>query len=108
MPRMDKLSPHHTMWTGDHDVGGVRYHTTDIVSWDRDVIILCTGGWKDVTTKRKMNQAARQFGLGYGVHQRKHCWYVSRWDAAASRWYDEQPFDGDVFVIVRKCKQVAA
>lgn len=30
-----------------------------------------------VTTKRKMNQAANQFGLGYGVFQRKGDWFVT-------------------------------
>lgn len=74
MPRMDRLSNHKTTW----DASGVTYVSTRIVSWNDDTVTLRDGGWRSVTTKRKMVQAARQFGLGYTVSQRKGDWYVTR------------------------------
>ena len=54
----------------------VRYHRTDIVKATPSTITLNTGGWKTVTTKTRMNQAANQFDLKYSVVQRKGTWYV--------------------------------
>jgi hypothetical protein len=101
MSRLDRLSPYKTkvMCTNGHI--SVVYHETLIVEATPNTVTLDTGGWRSVTTKRKMNQAARQFGLGYGVHQRKGEWYVSRWNARTSEWCNERPFDGDTFVFIR-------
>ena len=53
------------------------YHNTAVVTaWDDGRIVLCTGGWRTTTTKTAMNQAAKQFGLGFGVCQEKGEWYV--------------------------------
>lgn len=76
MPRMDKLSEYRTTWFDDGDKGGVTYVRTQIVSWTHDTVTLNSGGYETVTTKRKMNQAANQFALGFGVYQRKGKWYV--------------------------------
>jgi len=58
----------------------VKYHNTEIVRTDtvrnRLKVTLDHNGWKGVTTKRKMNQAANEFLLGFGVHQADHVWYV--------------------------------
>jgi len=54
----------------------VRYHSTDVVVVHNGEVTLNTNGWKTVTTKRRMNQAANQFGLGYYVFQEHHDWYV--------------------------------
>ena len=73
----NKLSTYKTAWTEDaNGVGSVIYTNTIIVSWDNDTITLRSGGWETVTTKRKMNQASHQFGLGFGVYQRDHVWLV--------------------------------
>ena len=56
--------------------GRVIYHETPIVQWTPEQITLRTGGWRTVTTKRKMNQASLQFGLGFQVFQRKFDWFV--------------------------------
>jgi hypothetical protein len=57
----------------------VTYVSTQIVRVNRDdTITLNTGGYETVTTKRKMNQAAAQFHLGYSVWQRDHQWYVTK------------------------------
>lgn len=57
----------------------VTYVSTQIVRVNRDdTITLDTGGYQTVTTKRKMNQAAAQFRLGYSVWQRDYQWYVTK------------------------------
>jgi hypothetical protein len=55
----------------------VVYHSTPIVSFNADRIILDHGGWMTETTKRRMNQAANQFGLGFQVYSRNFSWYAS-------------------------------
>jgi len=54
----------------------VRYHDTDVVTVKNGEVALNTGGWKTVTTKRRMNQASNQFGLNYHVFQEDNEWYV--------------------------------
>jgi hypothetical protein len=76
MPRTDRLSNYRTTWHGNVAEGGVTYVSTEIVKWDDKSVTLNSGGWRTVTTKRKMNQAARQFILGYRVEQKKGEWSV--------------------------------
>jgi hypothetical protein len=73
----------------------VRYHDTDVVSFDAESVELNTGGWKTATTKTRMNQAANQFGLPYRVYQKDHAWFVRFSNG------DSVPFMGDVFTLVR-------
>ena len=54
----------------------VRYHSTDVVVFDEKAITLNSGGWLTVTTKTRMNQASRQFDLGYHVFQKNSDWFV--------------------------------
>jgi hypothetical protein len=72
----NKLSNYRTTWFDNGDHGGVTYAQTNIVSWRDGVVTLKSGGWETVTTKRKMNQAAMQFGLNYGVYQKDYDWFV--------------------------------
>lgn len=69
MPQMHKLSNYKT--TIETRAGKTRivYHSTCIVEFDEKQIILRTGGWDTVTTRRKMNQASRQFDLGFTVYR---------------------------------------
>ena len=78
MSRYNKLSRYMTKVTRANDGGmTVTYHSTPIVHVDPEgVITLNSGGWRSVTTKRKMNQAANEFGLAYSVYQRKGEWFV--------------------------------
>lgn len=76
MPRMDKLSTYRTNIMATGDRLSVVYASTLIVDKVGNEITLDSGGWQTVTTKRKMNQAARQFGLGYSVYQREFKWFV--------------------------------
>ena len=60
-------------------VGGiltVKYHNTEVVTATNNFIRLDTGGWRTVTTKTRMNQASRQFDLGYTVYQKRQEWFV--------------------------------
>lgn len=77
MPSMDKLSSYCTTIATDGDATRITYHRTPIVTFDADNVTLRTGGWDTVTTRRKMNQAARQFGLGFSVYRDKGESYVS-------------------------------
>ena len=86
-----KTAIHHN--TGkDNDRIQVWYHSTCVVEFNSHLIKLCTGGWKTVTTKRRMNQASNQFGLGYGVYQKKGDWFVDYKGKTV-------PFDNDVLTL---------
>lgn len=76
MARMDKLSTYCTTVAKTDEGLIVTYHSTPIVTVDGDLITLKTGGWDTVTTRRKMNQAARQFGLRYSVYRKDGTTYV--------------------------------
>ena len=54
----------------------IKYHQTDVVSFNKNLIILDTGGWYTATTKTRMNQASNEYGLGYQVYQEKGKWFV--------------------------------
>ena len=56
-----------------------RFHATDIVAWDNDILYLHHGGYMTVTTKARMNQVATQFDLRYHVNQDNFNWYLSLW-----------------------------
>ena len=97
MPRMDKLSPYRTHWTDDgkgHIV--VVYVQTAIVTTTQDTVTLNSGGYRTVTTKRKMVQAANQFGLGYTVSQRKGEWTVTRLGRSPEGYPSADPKHGAI------------
>ena len=62
----------------DNGTTKVILYSTKIVEWNhnRDSIILNNGGWMTVTTKRRMNQVAEKFDLGFTVYQKDFEWYV--------------------------------
>ena len=77
MARNDKVGTHKThIYTSD-GYTCIRYHSTEVVKFNDDEIILNSGGWQTVTTKLRMNQASNQFRLGFYVHQRQHEWFVT-------------------------------
>ena len=59
------------------DGTSVTYHETEVVNFDENKIVLDSGGWKTVTTKRRMNQISSQYNLGYSVVQKKNKWFVN-------------------------------
>ena len=54
-----------------------RYCSTDIVSFDDKWITLDHGGYMTATTKRRMNQVAEAFDLGFKVYQKDYEWFVT-------------------------------
>ena len=79
MSQQSKIGKHATKVTKDGTTSTVRYWATDVVkvNWDTGIITLNTGGWWTGTTKLRMNQASREWGLGYHVYQDKGTWFVS-------------------------------
>lgn len=77
MSRNDKLSNYKTAVYDAKGFTNVLYHNTIVVSYNDESISLNSGGYRTVTTKRKMNQASNQFNLEYSVFQKKGDWYVT-------------------------------
>lgn len=77
MSRSDKLSTYKTTVASGGNYTIVTYHRTQIVKYNSEEIILDFGGWDSVTTRRKMNQASRQFNLGYSVFRHKGRTYIN-------------------------------
>lgn len=93
MARMDKLSTYRTNIMATADRLAVVYASTLIVDKVGDSITLDSGGWQTVTTKRKMNQASRQFALGYSVYQRNYKWFVDLPNGATVPFEDGMSFN---------------
>ncbi len=68
MAQQHKVGAHKTrIYTDDTGYTCVLYHSTNVVKYNNDYIILNTGGYYSNTTKLRMNQASNQCGLGYRV-----------------------------------------
>jgi hypothetical protein len=79
----------------------VRYHNTDVVTFNDEYVILRTGGWQTNTTRTRMNQASNQFRLGLQVFQKDFSWYVQIGESVT-------PFIGDEFKVSRESIRRAA
>ena len=66
----------------------VKYHKTPVVRFNPFEIILDSGGWMTVTTKRRMNQASREFNLGYNVFAVRSEWYINFKDKSRIEFFD--------------------
>jgi len=95
MSQTQTVGSHKTTVCEKQGVLSVVYHNTEVVRADSDTITLNTGGWKTVTTKTRMNQAANQFDLDYSVFQKSGKWYVDYNGATI-------PFDGASLILPRK------
>lgn len=60
----------------ENGITKVYYHNTCIVEFSNNHVLLNTGGWNTVTTKRRMNQVSEWFNLGFTVYQKNFIWYV--------------------------------
>lgn len=67
---------HTTQGIDDEGYRYVQYHTTKVVRWNNDEIILFTNGWLTQTTRTRMNQTSNQFGLGFRVYQKDFNWWI--------------------------------
>ena len=54
----------------------VQYHSTVVVAFNDNKIVLNNGGWFTNTTKIRMNQTSNQFKLGFNVFQKNFSWFV--------------------------------
>lgn len=72
----------------------VTFYGTQIVSVSPYTVWLNTGGYFTATTKRHMNHASDEFGLGYSVYQVKGEWYVKHGSGVI-------PFDGNICILNR-------
>ncbi len=77
LDRTMRIGAHKTQVSTDQGVTRVRYHSTDVVKFDADEIVLNSGGWMTNTTKSRMNQTANEFRLGFTVSQKDFIWYVN-------------------------------
>lgn len=77
MARSDKVGKVATKVTTISGRTAVQYHATEVVVFDQNTITLNSGGWQTVTTKRRMNQVANEYGLPFQVFQRKGDWFVT-------------------------------
>lgn len=93
--RIRKLRGRSTVRYTDGDgIERIRYHDTDVLTFNADgSIILDSGGYETVTTKRRMNEYAPH---GFGVHQDKHVWYVSQYHGNGIHGPAIRYFDGMV------------
>lgn len=78
MPSTSRLSRYRTIVLHDAATGivAVTYIRTRIVHASPAGIVLNSGGYRTVTTKRKMCQTAAEFGLNFSVFQKNHEWFV--------------------------------
>ena len=72
-----QIGQYKTVVLADDGKTKVVYYVTAVVTFDKDAIILDTGGWWTRSTKTRMNQASRQFDLGYQVHQVLNIWVIT-------------------------------
>jgi len=88
MSRTNTIGAHKTVVFTEAGWTRVVYHTTCVVRWNHETIVLDSGGWQTATTKLRMNQAARQFGLGFSVYQSDYTWFVALDDGSTIPFVD--------------------
>jgi hypothetical protein len=90
------IGTHKTKISRDDGVIRVKYHNTDVVTYEpnRGTVTLNTGGYFTATTKKRMNQAAEHYGLGFKVKQVDWTWYVELENK------ELLTFDGNTLVIL--------
>ena len=68
---------HTTVYTDDDGTTHCVYHETEVCSLTRDrKLTLRTGGWNTATTKRRMNDFAKEYDLPVKVAQDSVGWFV--------------------------------
>ena len=76
MASIDTIGSHKTSVFTHENTTFVKYHWTNVVSFNEDTITLNTGGFETNTTKTRMNQTSNQFNLGFRVYQKNFDWFV--------------------------------
>ena len=88
MAQNQKLGSHKTSIFVEDNMTKVIYHRTLIIKWNKDIIVLNSGGYNTVTTKLRMNQASNQFDLGIYIYQKDFVWYVKLSNGKTIEFYD--------------------
>lgn len=70
------IGTHRTTIAQDNGSTVVTYHSTQVVSFNDRMINLRSGGHNTATTKRRMNEVSKAFGLGLQVYQVNFSWFV--------------------------------
>ena len=65
-----------TVGVHDDNYTVVLFHTTPVVKFNDEEIILNSGGWKTSSTRARMNQTSNQYDLGFVVRQERGDWIV--------------------------------
>ena len=76
MANMQKIGSHKTTVRTENNNRIVRYHNTDVVTFNDKFIYLNNGGFMTNTTKVRINQTANEYGLGFKLYQRNYTWFV--------------------------------
>lgn len=76
MSQTHTIGSHKTTVASQGAITHVTYHSTIVVSFSNESIVLNSGGWRSNTTKLRMNQTSNQFGLGFQVYQKNFEWFV--------------------------------
>ena len=87
MTKLNTIGKHETKIYNDNDYTCIKYHYTDVVQFNNDRIILNSNGFFTNTTKTRMNQASRQYNLGYYVFQKDYKWYID-YNSQVLDYYD--------------------
>ena len=101
--QMDRIGTHKTShYTDTKNVLRVVYHNTEVVKVKESrYAILNNGGWYTVTSKTRMNQASREYHLGFVVYQENFNWYVKT-DKDLAPYYNGIVIDTITGLISRK------
>jgi len=87
MSQLNQVGKHETSIYTSNGYTCIRYHSTEVVKFNHDKIILNSNGWETHTTKQRMNQASNQYGLGYQVFQKDYIWFVN-YEGFTIQFYD--------------------
>ncbi len=60
------------------EIKTVQLYDTIILTVKENTVVFNTGGFNTVTTRRRINQACKEFGLDWSVYQRKGRLYAGK------------------------------
>lgn len=67
----------------------LKLHSTDIIKWVGDRIILSSGGWRTHTTKSRLNSWVNRFNTtNYTIYQKNGTWFIDSGDKKAIEFFD--------------------
>lgn len=71
------------------------YHQTKVVRWNMATgeVVLNSDGHQSYTTKKRMNEVSKEYGLGFQVFQRDHEWFVKLPNGCTAFYGDHMSFN---------------